>query len=64
MTRGFGRSASGKVCKCTPDKGNWHIVGYIKSFKGGYVVSCVKCHAQWNTKAKYCDVLAKAPHLK
>lgn len=62
MARGLGSSASGKACSCNPkDKSNWNIVGYAGKKKTVY---CNKCHAQWDTSAKYVDGLPKASYLK
>ena len=62
MARGLGVSASGKSCSCNPkDKSNWNIVGYAGKKKTVY---CNKCHAQWDTLAKYVEELSKASYLK
>lgn len=62
MARGLGASASGKSCNCNPkDKSNWNIVGYAGKKKTVY---CNKCHAQWDTSAKYVEELQKASYLK
>lgn len=62
MARGLGSSASGKSCSCYPkDKNNWNIVGYSGKKKTVY---CNKCHAQWDTSAKYVEELSKASYLK
>lgn len=62
MSRGFGASASGKACTCeNKDKTNWEIIGYAGKKK---IVSCSKCHAQWNTSAKYTNELKKASYIK
>ena len=62
MARGLGVSASGKSCSCNPkDKSNWNIVGYAGKKKTVY---CNKCHAQWDTSAKYVEELSKVSYLK
>ena len=62
MARGLGASASGKSCNCNPkDKSNWNIVGYAGKKKTVY---CNKCHAQWDTSAKYVEELSKTSYLK
>lgn len=62
MARGLGASASGKSCTCNQkDKNNWEIVGYAGRKKTIY---CNKCHAQWDTSAKYVNELPKASYLK
>lgn len=62
MARGLGSSASGRACHCeVKDKANWEIVGYAGKKK---IVWCNKCHAQWDTSAKYTEELRKASYLK
>ena len=62
MSRGLGASASGKSCSCNPkEKSNWNIVEYAGKKKTVY---CNKCHAQWDTSAKYVEELSKASYLK